>query len=410
MKTKKRIGELLVEKGLLSEEALAEILETKTARIGEDLVEKGLVSKEDIGAALQSIMGVPYVECPPAEIDPKVLQLVPAAVAFKRCVLPLSVDESSRTLVVAMAEPQNVAHISELEFCSGMKISPRFSFRTEVLAGINAYYGEPPAKTYDEPAAKTLSNIPFVSAPIPDPASTQANPGYRASVIATFVIALVGGWASGFLYDSRHASASASPTMTATAASEPAPGPNPVETLAAVPAESSAATTTAEVPALPTPRTSPPAATLASANESQPAGPAPERNSPPSPTKAIERNSPPSPAKATEHNSPPSSAKATEHNSPPSSAKATEHNSPPSSVKGKYSYTLRVGVFRSLENAERLTRSLSETHDQARMVPLSDNLYSVIVGTFEDRETANQHAVEIAKELQLSPLVIRSAP
>ncbi len=451
MNGKKRIGELLVERGLLTEEALSKTLETKTARIGENLVEKGLVSKEDIGAALQSIMGVPYVECPPAEIDPKVLQLVPAAIASKRCVLPLSVEENPRTLIVVMAEPQNVAHISELEFCSGMKISPRFSFRTDVLAGIKRYYGEPAA--WGEPAAKTSAKTPFVCSPIPESAEHQSNPGYRASVIATFAIALVGGWASGFLlYQSRHASKAANPPAIETAVSEPTPGTKPIEALPPVPksayvtappaVRASPPSSTGRVSASgghrslsapernsptssaqaadrnPTPSSSPaadrnptPSSTPAADRNPAPSStPAADRNPTPSSTPAADRNPAPSSTPAADRNPAPPSTQAADRNPAPPSTPAADNNPTPSSAQDDHRYTLRVGVFRSMENAERLTRSLSETHEQTRMVPLSDNLYSVNVGSFEDRATANQRATEIANEFQLSPLVVRSAP
>ncbi|MEJ2239562.1 MAG: hypothetical protein P8X82_14795 [Gemmatimonadales bacterium] len=140
---RKRLGEILTEKGALSREQLDTALaeqELQPDRLGERLVAKGLVSKADIGAAIECIKGVTYLECPPAQIAPEVLALIPAEVAARCCALPVSI--SGKTLVVAMGEPQNVAVIEELEFCSGMKIDPRFSFRSDVVEGLRAFYGD----------------------------------------------------------------------------------------------------------------------------------------------------------------------------------------------------------------------------------------------------------------------------
>ena len=56
------------------------------------------------------------------------------------CALPLGGD--GKKLIVAMAEPQNLQFLDELRFTSGLEISPRFSFRQDVLEGIRRFYGE----------------------------------------------------------------------------------------------------------------------------------------------------------------------------------------------------------------------------------------------------------------------------
>jgi len=44
-------------------------------------------------------------------------------------------------LVVAMAAPQDLGKLDELRFSTGMEISPRLAFRSEVLKAIAKYYG-----------------------------------------------------------------------------------------------------------------------------------------------------------------------------------------------------------------------------------------------------------------------------
>ena len=69
-----------------------------------------------------------------------VLQSIPKSMAVRLDVLPIRMDQSR--LVVAMAEPQNVATIDELRFTSGKDISPRLGFRAEILSAIVRNYDQ----------------------------------------------------------------------------------------------------------------------------------------------------------------------------------------------------------------------------------------------------------------------------
>ncbi len=140
----KRLGDLLVQRGSLTQELLNRAIalqqeQEKDKRLGEILMKDGLVSKVEIGHALEQIQGIPYVDCPPASIDGSVLDLVPQAIAVRCCALPLEIK--GRKLVVVMAEPQNLSFLDELRFSVGMPISPQFSFREDILSAIDKYYG-----------------------------------------------------------------------------------------------------------------------------------------------------------------------------------------------------------------------------------------------------------------------------
>ena len=138
--SRKLLGQELVERGVLTREQLDAVLEQqdRAERLGESLVSQGLVSKEDIGRALESIKGVAYAGGSPTTIDPEVRVRIPGAVARRCCALPLSIE--GNTLVVAMAEPQNVSQVEELAFSAGMEIETRFSFADDVRQGLERFY------------------------------------------------------------------------------------------------------------------------------------------------------------------------------------------------------------------------------------------------------------------------------
>jgi len=139
---KKRLGEVLRERGHISHADLNKAIEDqqgKLIHLGELMLERGIVSKPDLAAALTEVTRIPYVDCETAEVDPEVLRLLPHAVARRCCVLPLHCQGTK--LVTAMAEPQNLHVIDELRFMSGAEIIPRLAFRPEIEAAIEKWYG-----------------------------------------------------------------------------------------------------------------------------------------------------------------------------------------------------------------------------------------------------------------------------
>ena len=139
---KKRLGEVLRERGQVSPADLNKAIEDqqgKLVHLGELMLERGVVSKTDLAAALTEITRIPYVSCENIEIDPEVLKLLPHSIARRCCALPLACQGTK--LVALMAEPQNLHIIDELRFLSGMDIVPRFSFRTDIEAAVERSYG-----------------------------------------------------------------------------------------------------------------------------------------------------------------------------------------------------------------------------------------------------------------------------
>src|SRR4029077_37804 len=76
---KKRLGEVLRERGQVSPADLNKAIEDqqgKLVHLGELMLERGVVSKTDLASALTEITHVPYVDCESIEIDPDVLKLL----------------------------------------------------------------------------------------------------------------------------------------------------------------------------------------------------------------------------------------------------------------------------------------------------------------------------------------------
>ncbi len=86
MSTNKRIGDLLVEKGLLTPAQLHAVLEeqTKTGqRLGQILLAKNWISEDDLVDVIHNRLGIPKISLENIVIDPKIVELVPLAIAKK---------------------------------------------------------------------------------------------------------------------------------------------------------------------------------------------------------------------------------------------------------------------------------------------------------------------------------------
>jgi type IV pilus assembly protein PilB len=138
---RKKLGEILEERGKISASDLQQLFkeqEGKMIRLGELILERDLVDKASLVKALEDVSRVPYLDCTEIQCEKAVLHLIPKPIALRLTVLPIRLEEPR--IVVAMAEPQNVAIIDELRFTTGKELSPYFGFRAEILAGIGRNY------------------------------------------------------------------------------------------------------------------------------------------------------------------------------------------------------------------------------------------------------------------------------
>jgi type IV pilus assembly protein PilB len=166
---RKKLGEILQDCGHISETDLQKLFkeqEGKMVRLGELILERGLVEKGLLVKALEEVSRVPYLDCTAIQCDPAALQFIPKLMAVRLDVLPVQLEQSR--IVVAMAEPQNIATIDELRFTTGKDISPRFGFRTEILTAIARNYDRfestaPARLTAKETTAETGPEMEFIS-------------------------------------------------------------------------------------------------------------------------------------------------------------------------------------------------------------------------------------------------------
>jgi type IV pilus assembly protein PilB len=137
----KRLGELLVETGLLSEEELARALaeqRVKRCRLGEAIAALHLASEEEIAQALSLQLGVPYINMTQTPVEPQAVELIPEKVARKHLIMPVMIDRGN--LHIAMADPLSFEAIEDVQFASGYATKPAIATRSDILWAIDQHY------------------------------------------------------------------------------------------------------------------------------------------------------------------------------------------------------------------------------------------------------------------------------
>jgi type IV pilus assembly protein PilB len=141
-KDHKRIGDLLLDEKLITSEQLAAAVDEQRRTgqlLGTTLVEMGLVSEAVLLDRLRQQLGVTLVDLASTVIDESVLAHVTEDLAKKYVAIPVELEGRS-TLVVAMADPLNVAALEDLRFHSGMFIKPVLASPAQIQEAIERYY------------------------------------------------------------------------------------------------------------------------------------------------------------------------------------------------------------------------------------------------------------------------------
>lgn len=140
MPTRKRLGDLLQEAGLVTDEQINETIENKkpNQKLGDALLERGYITEKQLIEVLEFQLGIPQVSLYQYPIEREVLGYVSKEVAQLNLIMPLKVQGNS--LVIAMKDPMDYYVIDDLELATGFKISPVIATKDDILHSINKYY------------------------------------------------------------------------------------------------------------------------------------------------------------------------------------------------------------------------------------------------------------------------------
>jgi type II secretory ATPase GspE/PulE/Tfp pilus assembly ATPase PilB-like protein len=139
--SKKKLGELLVERQLITPTELTAALELKQregGRLGEILLKHKFISNEDLLTVLGNQFNVPIVDLRKLEINPQTLALVPEEIARKYILIPLESDAD--TLKIAMAFPDDVITLRDIATRTGKRIMVSIGSLADINNAIDLNY------------------------------------------------------------------------------------------------------------------------------------------------------------------------------------------------------------------------------------------------------------------------------
>jgi type IV pilus assembly protein PilB len=142
MVTKKRLGEMLQEAGLLNEEQLKQALsDHKRAglKLGQFLVRQGIVNEHKIVNVLSQQLKIEQYHPDQYPLDMELSRVVPIDFAQKYQVVPLK--KKGRLLIVAMTDPLDINTLDSLEIMTNNEVEPVVCTEREVNQIIDSLYG-----------------------------------------------------------------------------------------------------------------------------------------------------------------------------------------------------------------------------------------------------------------------------
>ncbi|MFA5008135.1 MAG: hypothetical protein WC546_02820 [Candidatus Omnitrophota bacterium] len=140
-KAEKPLGQILVERGVITFEQLEKALLVQNKEgglIGEVIVKLGFAKEDEIAHCLSLQFGFPYLPLENYEISKDTVSLVPKNVATHYCLIAL--DKIGNTLTVSIANPLNVQAIEDLEDLSRCDIQVFVSTPSDIRKAIEKFY------------------------------------------------------------------------------------------------------------------------------------------------------------------------------------------------------------------------------------------------------------------------------
>ncbi|HON73372.1 MAG TPA: hypothetical protein PK512_08595, partial [bacterium] len=151
---KKRLGEILVEKGIITEEILNRALSIQQGsmeKLGDVFLKMGVIKEEDLYSALSDIYNVPYVNLDDVVIDSEIVRLVPEHICRRYMVIPLNIDGDR--IMVAMSNPVNIYALDDIRIITGKDVDPVLASERQITQVLDRIY------TIQKGLEETLINI-----------------------------------------------------------------------------------------------------------------------------------------------------------------------------------------------------------------------------------------------------------
>ncbi|MEW5738456.1 MAG: hypothetical protein AB1938_05990 [Myxococcota bacterium] len=144
--TRKRIGELLVERRAITQAQLEAGLEAQKRtrqRLGLTLIQQGVITEVMLAQVLGQSLGHATVDLTQVQVDWSAVHMLRARFCETHELFPFAIEGKgtpNKRLMVALSDPLNQNALEEIEFTTGLKVAPYVSTHSQIRAAILRYY------------------------------------------------------------------------------------------------------------------------------------------------------------------------------------------------------------------------------------------------------------------------------
>jgi type IV pilus assembly protein PilB len=140
-----RLGDCLVQKGMINEEQLQSALAKQKedgSKLGETIVSMGLVSENDMIDVLVEQLGIQYVDIRKVKVDENAAKLLKEDFMRKNSLIPYKFDELlPNVILVAMSDPMDIIAIDDISIITNMQVEPVLSTKAQINMAIDKIFG-----------------------------------------------------------------------------------------------------------------------------------------------------------------------------------------------------------------------------------------------------------------------------
>ncbi|HJH10471.1 MAG TPA: Flp pilus assembly complex ATPase component TadA [Metalysinibacillus jejuensis] len=137
---RKRLGDLLVEASVITNDQLMYALDAKQRdeKLGDFLIKENFLTEQQLIEVLEFQLGIPHINLNQYVIDPELLNLIPAELAKRASLMPIRREKNK--LFIAMADPMDYFAIEEVRMATGCQIETSIAAKDDLYRTITKYY------------------------------------------------------------------------------------------------------------------------------------------------------------------------------------------------------------------------------------------------------------------------------
>lgn len=182
-----KLGELLIKKHILTQAQLEEALQAQVifgGKLGTVLIEMGLITEVALADILTQLLGLPCAKPGQLQNIPEnVINIISPSLAEKHKVVPIAVK--GKKLALAMSDPRDLKSIDEISFRTGYIIQPILALEVRLVLALEKYYDirrtmryiAPPKQVRDELNQLHVFQTPAGPIVVPESNEDLGKPG-----------------------------------------------------------------------------------------------------------------------------------------------------------------------------------------------------------------------------------------